>query len=294
MTVVHEFAHHHDRTRRVRRGRWRADGHANLERYAEKMEYEWTAKFGIPWLQRRFPEEVSALLAWIQSYVGISLPLSFFAGDPRQTNRDGSTRLTKSTSALFEDFVMSLVDEDSPAPLSQQIRLDFAWNLYCADKYELCLQFVEDILGQDPSCYDALHLRADTCVRLERHDEAWDITERLLAARPSDGLIWGIQADILELRNAWSELLELCARCEAAIPAENLTGWAWSRYRAVACCALGHYEEMVLWIKQTVRVGSSSGYAKRVVQGIHRRAGNPIPWETMVEYCERGGVEFSE
>lgn len=56
-TLVHEVAHHHDNTQRVRRGRWLADRTENNEWYAEKMEYAWVREIVLPYLERTYPAQ---------------------------------------------------------------------------------------------------------------------------------------------------------------------------------------------------------------------------------------------
>lgn len=53
-TLLHELAHHQDRMRRTRRGRWHADKTETLEEYAEAMTLEWGETVLIPYLAERY------------------------------------------------------------------------------------------------------------------------------------------------------------------------------------------------------------------------------------------------
>jgi len=49
-TLVHEIAHHQDRTTRVARGRWRMDDESKAESFAENMAETWSESIIIPFL----------------------------------------------------------------------------------------------------------------------------------------------------------------------------------------------------------------------------------------------------
>src|SRR5262249_17493492 len=78
-TFVHEVAHHHDDTNRVRRGRWLADRKENVEWYAKKMEYEWTRQIVLPYLDKAYPADVKGLLDLVEHHGGLRVSLEFFA-----------------------------------------------------------------------------------------------------------------------------------------------------------------------------------------------------------------------
>jgi hypothetical protein len=50
-TFVHELGHHHDFSRRVARGRWRADDDEEVEIHAEAIEHAWTRDYVVPYLE---------------------------------------------------------------------------------------------------------------------------------------------------------------------------------------------------------------------------------------------------
>jgi hypothetical protein len=53
-TLVHEVAHHVDRTTRVDRGRWRMDEVEKDERYAEEKAVTWCLEVVVPYLSERY------------------------------------------------------------------------------------------------------------------------------------------------------------------------------------------------------------------------------------------------
>jgi len=53
-TLVHELAHHFDRTRRVARGRWRMDDTEKAERYADVVARRWCLEVVVPYLMDRY------------------------------------------------------------------------------------------------------------------------------------------------------------------------------------------------------------------------------------------------
>src|SRR5213594_2578694 len=48
-TLVHEIAHHDDKQRRVRRGRWRFDQQKKMETYANRAQHGWVQGLVIPY-----------------------------------------------------------------------------------------------------------------------------------------------------------------------------------------------------------------------------------------------------
>lgn len=97
---VHEVAHHQDQMIRTARGRWRADQPDNSEIYAENWEYQWTHEAVIPYLKEAYEAEVEALAHWVKEQIGINIPLTQLAGDPRRTAKGGWR--------IFFPFIMHL------------------------------------------------------------------------------------------------------------------------------------------------------------------------------------------
>lgn len=278
-TLVHEVAHHHDDIRRVRRGRWLADRKANFEWYAEKMEHQWTQEVVLPYLQRAYPKETQALRRWVAHRGGLMLPLEFFAGDTRRTERNGLERLTFATSSAFENWVKSL---PRFASLTES-RLAFAWELHYADSYEPCLTILDRILAANPSDIPTLICKADTLVHLERMDEALACAETVLRLTPGQADAWEARGDVFEHRQDWHGLLNNCARWEATGKMRRPARRAMLLHRAIAHCGLDRASDMEATLLSHLAVSyyRSEETAKRrsllIRKSVYRRAGKPMP-----------------
>ena len=55
-TLVHELAHHNDRTQRVARGRWRMDDETKVERYANLLTRRWCLEIVVPYLSAHYAD----------------------------------------------------------------------------------------------------------------------------------------------------------------------------------------------------------------------------------------------
>ena len=234
-TFVHEVAHHHDQTHRIRRGRWLADRKENSEWYAEKMEHEWTKDVVLPYLEKAYASDVRGLLDFIEHQGGWRPDFKFFLGDPRTTRRDGLIRISADTATAFESWV-----EDFPkyANLAES-RLAFAWALHYSDEYEICLQILDRLLVENPVFKAALTCKADTLIHLDREDEAFAIADQLLADDAENTDAWEIRGDALQCRRDWKGLLDNCDNWLAVVPENSKHRLPALRQRAIAYCALG-------------------------------------------------------
>jgi tetratricopeptide (TPR) repeat protein len=269
-TFVHEVAHHHDQTCRVRRGRWLADRKENVENYAERMEYRWTREIVVPYLEKTYQAETETLLAWIEHHGGLRVPLVFLAGDPRRTERNGLIRLAFSTSAAFEDW-LDVFPSLSEVTAS---RIAFAQEIHYSDAYEECLTILNTVLATEPECLEALILKADTLIHLERFDEAKHIAEGLLNKNPNLEAALEIRGDFFEAREQWPQLLENSERFLECAGAESKFRKYALMHRAVALCALKRDEELNATMVELLqyRVGKNPFLKKR----IFRRAGREL------------------
>ena len=239
------------------------------------MEHRWTLEIVVPYLERTYPREVAKLRKWVAHRGGITLPLSFFAGDHRRTERDGLMRLTYSTSSAFEDWVVDL-------PLHQDLaasRLAFAWGLHYADVYDDCLSILDRILRTRPQDVQTLACRADTLIHLERLDEALVSADAALAIEPAHAGARESRGDILEERADWRGLLDNCERWETAGEVRRPARRRLLLHRAIALCALDQLEKsescvaahLGLFPLQSGDVALRR--AQRVRRNVRRRAG---------------------
>jgi hypothetical protein len=54
LTLVHEVAHHHDKSRRTARGRWRMDDTQKAESFADRLACRWFRERVIPFVNDRY------------------------------------------------------------------------------------------------------------------------------------------------------------------------------------------------------------------------------------------------
>ena len=140
------------------------------------------------------------------------LPLEFFAGDDRRTERNGFERLFFSTASAFESWVGQM-PKCNTLP---ECRLAFAWELHYSDAYQECLTVVDRILALEPNSVGVLTCKADTLVHLERLDEAFALAEKAIALDPCNPDAWETRCDVFEARDDWQGLLASCDGWQAA------------------------------------------------------------------------------
>lgn len=268
-TFAHEVAHHHDEICRVSRGRWLADRFENFESYAEKMQYEWTQKIVIPYLEKAYAVDVKALLDFVEDKGGLRLPLGFFAGDSRNTLRNGLVRVAFSTSGAFENWV----DELPRCTDLAASRVAFAWELHFADQYLECLEIVERVLADNPALHNALICKGDTLVHLERYDEALMIAEKVLVEDATQAEAWRIRGDVFQARRNWTALLENCDRWLATTAQDSESRLDAYQHRAVAYCGLDNIDKMETWIEAWANFGQRKRKTEYIRKAVYRRAG---------------------
>ena len=269
-TFVHEVAHHHDHTARVRRGRWLADNEDKVESYAQKMEEEWTGSVIMPFLEKAYPAETEAFLKWVEHWGGIRLKLAFFAGDPRQSKPYGRYRYVFSPTSALESWIAK-IRRDSDL---LDYHVGFARELHYADYYDECLTILNGILRSDPKHLDALTWKADTLVHLEKWLEADEIIAVVLQEDPVREQALEVRGQILEERKNWEAVLENC-RVHLSVTADPLERRSALMREAVAYCALGQEMKVEERIEEVVRNGwkISMNNPARVRMAIYRRAG---------------------
>ena len=278
-TLVHEVAHHHDDTQRVRRGRWLSDRKETFEWYAEKMEHQWTLEVVLPYLQRTYPKEIGFLRRWVAHRGGILPPPEFFVGDSRRTKRTGPRQLVPSTASAFESWLSDM----AKLPSLMESRMDFAWALRFAQLYTDCLAVLDRILKTEPVAIPALSCRAGTLVLLERYDDALACAEHILRLDPTNADGWESRGDVFENRKDWHGLLDNSARWEASGKLKGYARWDMWMHRAIACCALDREAEMNTALEEVFACSRSRGeeadQRRRLSnrKTVHRRAGKPVP-----------------
>lgn len=278
-TFVHEMAHHHDRVARMARGRWRSDRKHTVEWYAEKMEHKWTHEIVLPYLERTYRRDATALKNWVGHRGGIRVGLDFFAGDSRRTQRDGLERLVFTTPSAFESWVEELPRCKTLA----ESRLAFAWELHYCDLYDQCLELLNSLVAASPNWVPALTCKADTLVHLERLDEALRTAERALELDSTNADAWEIRGDVFEYRKEWRTLLLNCDVWERSGRLARSAQRELLMHRAIAHCGMDRIPEMeaaigahlTLFIFKTQEIAARR--RKFAFARVFRRAARPVP-----------------
>lgn len=279
--LMHEIAHYHDEVERVRRGRWLSDRRGNFEWYAEKMEHVWADEIVVPYLERTYARECRAFRAWVRQRGGIALPLGFFVGDRRRTERSGPERTVYPTSYAFEDWLKKLPGCGS----REESQLALAKLLNRADRYEECLAIVDLLLATNPQDVKARACRAETLLDLGRYEEARDEADAVIEVRPAEHAAWRVRAILMTGMKEWADLLESCIRWEKVRPMPAWIRASCHRFRATAHCALGEREAMeasLVAYGKAVRSKDPEAAKRRLIgvrREVFRRAGQPLPME---------------
>ena len=205
MTLAHELSHHYDFQCRMGRGRWFDDNGDKIEAYAENMEYKWLCDVLVPYIEETYKEEISYLNQWILNNVGVKLPLSVLAGDPRRTMSNGLVKIAFAIDEYFFDFVKDIYDGKE---LSEAIS-NLARGFHYADLYDLSLEIIEKILQTDPKNLDALTLKADTFMHQEKYQEAEQIAKKVLSINKNEFEAWNILCNIYSGKSDWIRLLKV-------------------------------------------------------------------------------------
>lgn len=220
-TLVHEAAHHHDWTARVGRGRWFPGTKDQRERYAGKMEREWTRDTVVPYLEATYPEAVAALLRLLDERGGLAVTLTTLAAGYFSGN-----------------WLCDLLTHESLL----ESRLALARRTHFSDEYELCLLITGRILSEDPAHHEAKILRADTLGHMERYDEGLALIEEVLQEASADHEAHYTKILLLSGAKNWESVLQHSAIWESACGSSPKDAESFHWYRALARAALGQHE----------------------------------------------------
>jgi len=275
-TFVHEMAHHHDKVARMARGRWRSDRKNTVERYAEKMEHQWTREIVLPYLERTYLKDAAALRDWVAHRGGIRVGLEFFSGDSCRTERGRLKRVGFTTPYGFESWVEELPNCKTLA----ESRLAFAQKLRCCHLYDQCLELLNSLLAVSPDWIPALICQANTLVRLGRLDDALYAANHAMERDPANGDAWETRGYILERRNEWEAVLLNGEAWERSGPIAPRDQYEFHLQRAIAHCAMDRIPEMDAAIGAALLDIETQEIAERrksALARVFRRAGKPVP-----------------
>jgi len=239
-TLVHEFAHHHDHTARVARGRWRADETSQLEMYAERMEYTWMREVVIPYLEETHAAEVAFLREWLVRHGGADVPLAVLAEDPRLTRKDGMVGIAFSFRGALETLLEDV--EAGRDPIDTRIR--FARTIHYADEYAIPRAILAGVLAEQPLHAEAHTLLADIDVHEDRYADAEARCREVLARDPGYVGAWDVLTDALHYQHRWIDVVDAATR---GIACEEATAYDTARFagfRARAHLELGNHEAL--------------------------------------------------
>lgn len=205
-TFIHEAAHHYDHSKRVARGRWRADSTAKAEMYAKDFEHEWVQQYVVPYLQQTYSKQWQELDAWITHHGGCSISLMTLAGEPRTMNKQGRVSRVQGGVFSVEGALESLCRHVAEGMPLTDTRLWFAEELHWAEYYTEALAIIERVLHECPGNSRALTLKADILVHLKNYDAAFLCLKQLLHGDRDNAIALQILADVYEARQEWPEL----------------------------------------------------------------------------------------
>jgi tetratricopeptide (TPR) repeat protein len=197
-TLLHELAHHVDKTTRVARGRWLCIPGDKAEEFATQNEYAWTQQYAAPYLQRRYPEAVRAFEDWIAHYGGVRISFAQVAETARP--------FVLNVGGAYEWLAEAVARGES----LQATRLGFAEELRFADRYDEALQSVELVLAEHPGDTAALTAKALILEHLDRYDEAEQAANAALANDADCLDAWDVLTDVYRATGRWDRL-ELAA-----------------------------------------------------------------------------------
>ena len=236
-TFVHEVAHHYDCTSRVERDRWRFDDYVKNEIYAESIQYDWQAKYVIPYLETSCADQAAQMQRWLQAHVGAEVPLQLLAGDPRSTSRNGSilTAMLYNTCRAFEELVTAVALEQP----RDKIQIDFARNLHYAQEYSVPERILQFVLDENPKNVEAIALTADIAEHRGNDSLAVELAERALAIEKNDRDALMVLTYVYQRTSNWRRLYQSAQRLLDNESDGNPLDVIW----ALECCARARFHQ---------------------------------------------------
>jgi len=215
MTFIHEVAHHDDNLRRSGRGRCFGLNESRCENYAEAQEALWAEMAVIPYLWETYSEEYTRLLNWINKMGGVDISLNSLIGE--YSGRIGNLYRFGFTIDSAVDEMIKNVSKDKS---NRDIMLEFANDLHIGDHYDECIKSLETLLARDPKDADALGIKADTLIHLEKYDEAEITATECLTIDSSNIDALRALCDVQRERKNWLLLKQISVK-----GIEISTGW---------------------------------------------------------------------
>jgi tetratricopeptide (TPR) repeat protein len=203
-TLLHEVAHHVDRTRRIARGRWRMDDTWKSETFAESKAVEWVSDIAAPFLEERFADDQAKLTSWLDRRCQSDISLA-------QIGREIDVQLGGYFNATVQSFVDAGTGEDDVA-----IAIEFANELHYNEHYAEARSVLGRILIVDAENIDALALEAEVARHERRDDDARRMALKALARDPDHVGALRVLLDMHFRMRQWSAVVDTALKLQAA------------------------------------------------------------------------------
>lgn len=207
MTFIHEVAHHDDNLRRSGQGRCFGLNESRCENYAEAQEALWAKMAVIPYLCEAYPEEYTRLLNWINKMGGADISLNSLIGE--YSDRIGGLyRLGFTIESAVDEMIKNVFKGKS----NREVMLEFANDLHIGDHYDECMKSLEILLTKDSRDAEALGIKADTLIHLEKYDQAEITAKECLTIAPTNIDALRALCDVQRKRKNWELLKQISAK----------------------------------------------------------------------------------
>jgi len=199
-TLVHEVAHHFDRTFRRGRPRWDVNERERDEAWAERIEDEHALGIVIPYVVEQYRSECEELAGWVAEHGGAAI-------DPFE--------LVDAASRPFLDLVRSVL-VGRPRNATRAL---FARSLHRIGANVYARSILRELLSRRPD--DARALAVSACIaQCEAKDfgTAEQLSRRALAADPACMEAWDALVRGYAIRRMWREAAGACESAIACAP----------------------------------------------------------------------------
>ncbi len=203
--LTHEIAHHYDWTMRRGRDRWLMDDDEKREIYAETMQYEWLAKYVIPYLIDTYPEQCESFKSWLYKQAGVPLGLEVFAQCYQR--RMKTNQATGQLAFLLPSHFEKLVDHVLRGEHPHDYRVQFAHGLYYADLNAECILILDSLISEGPMNLSALSLKARVLCDQGKMNNAFAIVDSVLSFDAMHIYSLETLADLQRKSRQWGNLL---------------------------------------------------------------------------------------
>ncbi len=199
-TLAHEISHHNDWTMRMARGRWRMDDKTKGENYAEWLQEELVADCVVPYVKERYPQEVRALLDWLELHTGIALTLGNIMGEWRKSGEG-----TEFGEAInLNETIYAIGSQESKAEICHEL----SWALCRAGQCEKALAAVETAIAGLPGDKYVLRSKARILLKMNEPEAAAWLLREVVANHPEYKTAWVELGDCAKRLNDWAGVLE--------------------------------------------------------------------------------------